>query len=262
MEPFCGGAGVSINLLYMDFVEKIIINDLDRSIYAFWYTIFNNTEDLIKKIFDTEINIENWKIMKEIQKNKENEPLFNLGFSTFFLNRTNRSGCFRSTPRGGLYQNGKSKINDHFDKKICIKKIEKIHEFKKRINLYNLSAEELITKNIKEKTFIFFDPPYFKKGYRLYQKYYKKNQHKDLKKIIEKNVKVPWLITYDNCKEIKDLYFNHTIKKYKTNHSIQITKKGTEIVIYSPTIKNKITPYTSEKKFKNLNKQQYLFKNI
>ena len=39
VEPFAGGAGVALNLLFSGVVDKVFINDKDKSIYAFWYSI-------------------------------------------------------------------------------------------------------------------------------------------------------------------------------------------------------------------------------
>ena len=58
IEPFCGGAAVALKLLINKDVEKIMINDFDRSIYAVWFTILNDTGYLIKKIKDTDISVE------------------------------------------------------------------------------------------------------------------------------------------------------------------------------------------------------------
>lgn len=35
VEPYAGGASVALSLLFNEYVSKIIINDIDRSIFAF-----------------------------------------------------------------------------------------------------------------------------------------------------------------------------------------------------------------------------------
>ena len=107
VEPFAGGASIALSLLIDGYVSKIIINDFDRSIYAFWHSILNRTEEFCKLIEETPITIEVWKKQKEIQKEKNRYDLLSLGFSTFFLNRTNRSGILKAGVIGGLNQNGK-----------------------------------------------------------------------------------------------------------------------------------------------------------
>src|SRR6056297_965172 len=71
IEPYSGGASVALYLLLEDFVKKITINDKDRSIYAFWYAVLNNTTQFCERIRDVKISIEEWKKQKAIQTNKE-----------------------------------------------------------------------------------------------------------------------------------------------------------------------------------------------
>ena len=111
VEPFAGGAGVALNLLLDGIVDRIFINDKDRSIYAFWDSAINHTERFICRLESVNVTIEEWKKQREIQLNKENANLFDLGFSTFFLNRTNRSGIIMAGVIGGISQTGKWKID-------------------------------------------------------------------------------------------------------------------------------------------------------
>ena len=104
VEPYAGGASVALSLLFDGYVSKIIINDIDRSIYAFWYSVLNDTERLCSLIQNTPVNVETWRKQKAKQRNKEKRGLLELGFSTFFLNRTNRSGILKAGVIGGVNQ--------------------------------------------------------------------------------------------------------------------------------------------------------------
>ena len=109
-ELYAGGAGASLNLLLSRICNKIVLNDLDFHIYAFWYCILNHTEEFIKLINNTEVNIGNWLIQKEIYRDFKEHDILNVGFSTFFLNRSNRSGIlYKAGPIGGREQTGKYK---------------------------------------------------------------------------------------------------------------------------------------------------------
>ena len=101
MEPDSGGASVALFLLLENFVQRVTINDKDRSIYAFWYSVLYQTEALCRLLKDTPITLEEWKRQKDIQAIKESANLLDLGFSTFFLNRTNRSGIIKAGIIGG-----------------------------------------------------------------------------------------------------------------------------------------------------------------
>ncbi|MFP3367345.1 DNA adenine methylase, partial [Pseudoalteromonas sp. SIMBA_148] len=81
---------VALSLLFNEFVSEVHINDFDKRIYSFWNSILENTDEFIEKIEKTELNIQNWKRQKIIQQNFENYSEMEVGFSTFFLNRTNR----------------------------------------------------------------------------------------------------------------------------------------------------------------------------
>ena len=37
VEPFAGGAGLALKLLFRGDVDSLVLNDIDRNIYAFWY---------------------------------------------------------------------------------------------------------------------------------------------------------------------------------------------------------------------------------
>ncbi|HIE4741893.1 DNA adenine methylase [Clostridioides difficile] len=239
IEPYTGGGAVAIKLLFNSIVDNIIINDYDKSIYALWYSILNYTDELCSLILSTEINMENWHIQKNIQKNKEDSDLLTLGFSTLFLNRTNISGIIKAGVIGGLNQTGNYKMDCRFNKKDIIDKIIKIASQRKNIQLYNLDTLNLIENiipNIKHKKFIFFDPPYYKKGASLYVNYYTHNDHIELKNSIEKIKNSYWIITYDNEKEIESIYKEFRQKKYNLTYTAQKKYLAKEIMIYSDNL--------------------------
>jgi len=210
IEPFAGGASVALYLLMERKVNEITINDFDRSIYAFWYSVLNNTTKLCKLIEQTPITIEEWEVQKKIQLNKNKESLLKLGFSTLFLNRTNFSGIITGGPLGGIKQEGKYILSCRFNKNEIIKRIKKISEYKNRINLYNLDALELINRVNKtllhKKTIFYFDPPYFLKGSCLYLNSYTEKDHLQLCNAIKKIKNANWIVSYDNTDEINKLY--------------------------------------------------------
>jgi DNA adenine methylase len=235
IEPYAGGASVALYLLLNDFVKEITINDYDRSIYAFWYSILNYTERFCRKIADVEVNYDSWKKQKRIQDNKElQKNMLKLGFSTFFLNRTNYSGIINGGIIGGVKQNGKYKINCRFNKKELIKRIELISLHKKYINVKNMDALELIKKNQPDKNALFyFDPPYYLKGPSLYLNYYGDEDHKKVSIEVQRIKNAKWIVSYDNTAEIKKLYKNYPKREYELFHAAYNTRIGREILFFS-----------------------------
>ena len=144
IEPYVGGGSVALSLLYKDVVSRIIINDKDRAIYAFWHSVLYETEALCRLIKDTDVNMDEWIAQKEIQRHKDEEELLSVGFSTFFLNRTNRSGILKAGVIGGCSQSGTYKMDVRFNKADLISRIQRIAEHSDRIEVRNNDAVELI----------------------------------------------------------------------------------------------------------------------
>jgi DNA adenine methylase len=239
VEPYAGGASVALSLLFNEYASKIIINDIDRSIFAFWYSVLNKTDDLCKLIKDTPITIEIWDKQKKIQKEKNKHSLLKVGFSTFFLNRTNRSGILNAGIIGGRQQTGKWKIDARYNKSVLINRIERIALYKNKIELHNSDAVELVRdllKTLPAKTLFYFDPPYYVKGKDLYLNYYEDKDHEQIATEISKVNKQKWIITYDNVLPIKQLYNNYRQVKYTLHYSAAKANKGEEVMIFSNNI--------------------------
>ena len=241
VEPYAGGASIALYLLLNNYVTGITINDFDRSIFAFWHSVLNNPHKLVRKIGDAEISIKNWKMQKEVQQNKSNADLLELGFSTLFLNRTSHSGTLNGGVIGGLKQQGKYKINCRFNKEKLIQKIESISSFGDSISLYNKDALELVRnlKNSSENTIFYFDPPYYLKGPSLYMNHYDHEDHVAVSKEIQKIKNAKWLVSYDDVSEIRKLYQNigARSKSYSLRHTAHSSRTGKEVLFASPDLK-------------------------
>lgn len=235
VEPFAGGAGVALALLLENKVDKIVINDYDKAIYSFWRAIVKDTQLLLEKIQDTPVTIDEWYKQKEIYTNCNKKYSVELAFATFFLNRTNRSGILKAGPIGGYLQNSNYSIDARYNKEKLIKRIELISSRKKDIKVYNkeiLNFIKYVIPQYSENTFIYFDPPYFNKGHELYKNFFEKSDHIKIKNSIVNNVKCNWIVTYDDTKEILDIYNDYTIKRFDLNYSVANNRKSSEIIIF------------------------------
>lgn len=239
VEPYAGGASVALSLLFNEYASKIIINDIDRSIFGFWHSVLNNPDELCKLIKDTKITVNAWEKQKKIQKAKEEHSLLEVGFSTFFLNRTNRSGILNAGIIGGREQTGNWKIDARYNKPELISRIERIAQYKEKIELHNNDAVKLVKslrKTLPSKALFYFDPPYFVKGKDLYLNYYEANDHQDIATEINKVDKQKWIVTYDNVQPIRNLYKSYRKVKYSLNYSAAQASKGEEVMIFSNNI--------------------------
>ncbi len=241
VEPYSGGASVALFLLMEGFVEKITINDCDRSIYAFWHSVLNKTNQLCELIENAELTIEEWRRQKNVQLNKKSADLLELGFSTFYLNRTNRSGIINAGVMGGIEQTGNYLMDCRFNKPDLIDRIRKISEKKKQIRLYKKDAIKLIDKiqneAENENTVFYFDPPYYLKASTLYMNYYQKENHKNVSDKIKSINNIKWIVSYDNVPEIKELYAGYGKKEFSFKHTVYKIRIGNEILFFSHNIK-------------------------
>jgi DNA adenine methylase len=230
-EPYVGGAGLALRLLFTGHVGHVYINDLDKSIFAFWHSILNNSDKLCNWIKDVEISIDNWKYYKEIQKSANSAEIFELAQSTFFLNRTNISGVLKGGIIGGMEQQGKYKIDVRFNKEDLIRRINKIQVVKNKISLTNMDGIDFMKHINKKKDdiFIYLDPPYYQKGADLYMNFYSEEDHRKLS-CYAKKLQKKWLISYDNHDFILKLYSEHNKIVYRLSQSAS-NRIGDEVII-------------------------------
>lgn len=236
VEPYAGGASVALSLMIDGYTSRVIVNDVNLSIYAFWYSVINETEELCRRIYDTPIDVSTWHLQHRIQKESDKHTLLELGFSTFFLNRTNRSGILNAGIIGGKNQSGKWKIDARFNKSDLINRIQRISLYKPKIELYNLDAVillEQIKDQLPSNSLIYLDPPYYTKGKELYLNYYGPDDHIKVAKAIDTIDARKWVITYDHVNFIYDLYCNYRKIKYSLNYSASKATEGEELMIFS-----------------------------
>lgn len=235
VEPFAGGAGIALDLLENDIVGQIVINDLDKGIYSFWRAILDETDKFIDEINNVNVDMNEWNRQKKIILEQNNKYSFELGFATFFLNRTNRSGIINGGVIGGASQDGQWKMDARFNKKNLIERINKIAKRKNDIHVYNKDVSSLIKNYLpkyEENAFVYFDPPYFGKGKQLYLNFFGYNDHLRIERMINDCLRCDWVITYDDVKEIADIYKNHQIHKFDLNYSAATKRTASEIIIF------------------------------
>lgn len=238
VEPYAGGAAVALSLLMDEYVSRIIINDKDRSIYAFWHSVLYDTDHLCQLIEETPVNMETWRIQRELQspENKETVNLLMLGFSTFFMNRTNRSGIIKAGVIGGFNQTGNYKIDARYRKEELIARIRRIASYADRIELHHEDAVDLVNHIVQtapENTILYLDPPYYQKGRGLYMNYYDDADHERIRDVITHVDSLRWIVSYDNSAFIKSLYQSFRSQEFYLNYSANNNGKGTEVIFFS-----------------------------
>ncbi|WOK04376.1 DNA adenine methylase [Imperialibacter roseus] len=254
VEPYCGGAAVALFLLMNGYVKKVTINDKDRSIYSFWYSILHYSDEFIYRIRNTDISLSEWDNQRAIQNNKEKENLMDLGFSSFFMNRTNRSGIIMGGMIGGRNQTSPYKIDCRFNKEELIERIKRIAEIKDSIIVKNDDALDVIkafSTGKEESSLVYLDPPYFKKADSLYLNHYQLEDHKAVSLSIVDSDLSNWLVSYDNAQEIKDLYPDVDKIEYSFKHTAYDARIGKEILFFSESLKSEVLKDRNPTKYKH-----------
>lgn len=235
IEPFAGGAGLALRLLLNGDVRRIVINDLDPAIFSFWYHVLNNTAELCDLIYTVPITPEEWRKQKSVYMTCGDPYSLDYAFSTFFLNRTNVSGVLMGGMIGGADQQGQYKLDARFNRDDLVSRIQEISKYKHQIVLTNLDAKELLsTENLRHyyKVFINLDPPYVKKGKQLYKNAFSLDDHRELHNIIN-SCQRKWIVTYDVCDFISDLYSNFRSSFLDINYSVRGNRKAKEYIFFS-----------------------------
>lgn len=235
-EPYAGGAGVAIELLLDRKVGHIYLNDSSRHIYAFWKSILTDPDAFCRRISRASLTLDAWRAHREVVRRPTQHDIGELGFSTFFLNRCNRSGVLTAGVIGGVAQQGQWRIDARFPRNELIKRIETIAARRKQITVSNLDAEEFMNQRVNllpRTTLVYCDPPYFERAERLYLNVYEPADHARLAKFIQKKLRRSWVVSYDNHPTIAALYRGRRQFRYSIQYSAIRTYEGSELFIFS-----------------------------
>ena len=239
IEPFAGGAGVALELLLSGIVEKIVINDSDQAIASIWKAMTKENDAFLDKMWNTEVSLEEWHKQREVYLLSPKKYTLAYGFAAFFLNRTNHSGILASGPIGGQSQE-EWKLDVRFDKEKLAEKIKAIGELKDQIKVYNRYIFCFIRNHLpkyREKSFVYLDPPYYKRGEFLYQNFFTPKKHQELKTHIVTDINIPWVVSYDDVPEIREIYAGVPSRTFSLNYSLANNGSGREIMFFSNGLK-------------------------
>lgn len=241
VEPFAGGCAVGLELLFHEYVSKIYINDVSPLIHAFWWSVLEQTDELCRLIAETPITPESRAKQKLVLGRPTEFDRLTVGFATFFLNRTNRSGILNAGMIGGKAQAGKWKIDARYNADELAFRIQSIARMQHRINLSARDAAEFIREGATvwpEKTLIYCDPPYYRKGRDLYYDFYQHDDHVQIAKLMTTGItEQRWIVSYDDVAEIRAMYPAAQRTVYLIGYSARETRSDSEIMFFSDGLK-------------------------
>lgn len=238
-EPYAGGAAVAMELLLHEYVRKIYINDISQGVAAFWRSVLDNTDALSAAISKTNVTMTEWRRQREILRNPGAHDDLALGFATFFLNRTNRSGILTAGVIGGKQQTGTWKLDARYNKPDLIARIHAIARLRHRIEFHQADAIAFlnaVAPKLPAKSLIYLDPPYYVKGADLYLHHYSHDDHVQVAKRVARLGKKNWIVSYDNAPEIQAIYSPYRSIVYGLSYSAQARYKGAEVMFFSDAL--------------------------
>lgn len=233
VEPFAGGAGASLNLLTLEETPEIHINDADPAIFSFWWSLKHRPQEFAALLSKTRVSMAEWRRQRELYLSRRRISRLRKGFSAFYLNRCNRSGIIMNGgPIGGFEQRGDWLIDARYNKADLLDRCAKIAEFSDRISVTGIDGIELIKQVDNEGVFFFIDPPYYDKGATLYLNSLDAAYHARLANELKSRPGAAWVLTYDDCPEIRALYRGWTIiRPFGLRYAASVRRSGKEIMI-------------------------------
>lgn len=227
VEPFCGGASVSLGLLEMNAVERVILADLDPLIASFWLEATLNADRLIDDMMNEPVTLERWDFWRA--KNPRSSRMRAL--KCLFLNRTTFSGIIGGSagPIGGRAQSSKYTIDCRFEKEPLARRIRNVQSlanagrivgvFQERWQEAILRSEVIASEFPADATLFYLDPPYIEKASRLYERPFSDRDHHALASFLGEDTKHRWILSYDREPLVLDLYRNRVgIREFRVTH--------------------------------------------
>ena len=235
-EPFFGGGAVGIEFMKnRNEIDSISINDKDIGLSCLWTCVIKYPEELKRKILRFKPSIDGYyaakiKLLAVEERDEDNAFCLQYGFMKLAIHQISYSGLGTKSggPLGGKEQKSKCKIDSRWSPLTICKKIDALHAmFASKSIAKNsctcLDFEEVIARQ-DSNTLMYLDPPYYAKGNALYQHGFLEEDHRRLANLLNDS-NAPWVLSYDDCETIRELYEWANIQVVEADYSIANTAK-------------------------------------
>ena len=220
ISPFFGGGSFEF-FLRTKYDSKLIVNDKFKPLISFWKSVQTRKVELCSELRKL-LNVVSKSIFSTMRDTiMEDTDDFIQGYKYFVINRCSFSGA---TLSGGFStESSKKRFTES-----SIKRTEDLNL--NDVEFHNLDFETFLKG---KKGLIFLDPPYYlNENSKLYGKngdMHENFNHKKLFQVLNKRKN--WIMTYNNCDYIRDLYKNYEIREVKWSYGMNASKESSEIVI-------------------------------
>lgn len=231
VEPFAGGAAMSLAMLESGLAHKIALSDRDELVGSFWKVVFSpQAYQLADRILDAKVTLAQWEMIRQSRPRTD----LDRAFACIFLNRTSFSGilCRSAGPIGGKAQKSAYKIGCRFNRYALSERIIQLSRYSSRVHFarscsYRETMAAILRSryaNVPEDVLWYFDPPFFEKAIDLYRYCFKDADHLRMRDDLARLSKFRWILSYDDVAGSRALYskapgFYVTTPKYLTAES-------------------------------------------
>lgn len=236
VEPYAGGAGAGIALLREGIVDRLVINDIDPAVHAFWASVVERNATVVDWIRSVPLTVTEWRRQRDVYRARASEPL-DRGLAFFYLNRTNRSGVLNAGVIGGQDQSGRYKIDARFNRDTLAERIAALGALAEQIEVSDLDGRSVIRSHGgNPSAFLYIDPPYVHAGSQLYLNAFDGRDHAALADVVNAVDAAHWLTTYDIAPLIERLYADHFQCRLELNYSARYPGRAQELLVASPEV--------------------------
>lgn len=210
IEPFAGGASVSLHLAATGLVDRVVLGERDDLLYSFWKTAAHHTQWLIDAVQTVSVTLEQWDKYKSNPGREQKDK----ALAALFLNRTSFSGILfdKAGPIGGRAQSGEYPIDCRFPKATIIKRIRQVGDLARHGRLaavrrgsYDRTIDWAHQEYGQDGSLVYLDPPFWAKADELYRHSFKHVDHLRLADYL-RAAGFTWLLSYDAHPAVIDLY--------------------------------------------------------
>lgn len=235
VEPYAGGAGIALRLLAAGRVSRVVINDFDANVHAFWDSVVNDHARFMRLFDAVDPTIEQWRHWRDVLRDPGDE--LERGFAFFFLNRTCRSGVVTGGVIGGLAQRGRYRVDARYNKRVLRNKLEFLGQHADHIGIQGEEGSNVVNEYAgRPGVFVYADPPYVAKGSSLYLNAFDESRHRGLSDVLAQRCDGVWMLTYDDASLVGELYADMPGGLFSLRYSAARYCIAQEAMIFSPKL--------------------------
>ncbi len=254
VEPFFGGGSVGLAVLaaYGERMKGAVINDFNPAVAALWTAVIRQPENLKRKVLEFEPAVEAFYRFKENLLGSNSmldgeDGVLELGFQKLAIHRISYSGLgeMSGSPLGGRWQRSDCKIGSRWNPMRLCEAIDHAHQILTDAGVekcHCLSFADIL-KGLSRDAIVYLDPPYVEQGGACYKLAFGEDDHDELARILETGC-FTWLLSYDDCPEIRSRYqgqpievlpVRNTMRHVKLKDGTVVAKEQSELLI-GPTL--------------------------